>query len=153
MIYISDSKKIEWPCSLINLFKIIYLLLIIHAENMQTKSSRKLQGGQSSFSAGYGAPRGRGRQSCSRVLSRAVCMITSCRWMLLADRKPITAEGAGGKKSPSQNPTAEAASRQSSDGRSVRDSVCAILCVHVGFFMAVLVYVLNAHARLLSTCS
>lgn len=130
MIYISDSKKIEWPCSqehlysLINLFKIIYLLLLIHAENIsgdftgKQNSQGNCKEGRAVFLWGMEHLGEGGGQSCSRVPSMGVCVITCRRWTLLVDRKPITAEGTGGTKSPSENPTAEAVSRHSSDGMS-----------------------------------
>lgn len=111
--------------------KIIYLLLVIHAENISGDFSGK-QNNQGNCKEGravslWGTEHkgDGGRQSCSRVPSTGMCVIANRRWTLLAGRKPIAAEGAGGKKNPSENPTAGAVSSHSSEGMHVWDFVCS----------------------------
>lgn len=102
----------------------MYLLLLIHAENIsgdftgKQNSKGNCKEGRAVSLWGMEHLGEEGGQSCSRVPSMGVCVITCRRWTLLVDRKPITAEGTGGTKSPSENPTAEAVSRHSSDGMS-----------------------------------
>lgn len=96
---------------------------------------------------GYGAPRGSGGQSCSRVPSTGVCDHLP-QMDAPGGQEAHHSRGSWREEESIENPTAEAASHHSSDGMSV-----GILHVCDGPFMAVLVSVLNARVRLLSTCS